>query len=180
MYSIVATIGVSANAVDLRLPFERTLPILEWTEFLYISDYFVVPLIAAFVRSQGLLRRFMIQVWVAIAISFPLYLFVPVRAPRPAYTPTTPWGHLLGWERSEYPPVAAFPSFHVIWAILVAETFASYGRRALWTARLWAVAVALSCLTTGMHSVADVAAGCAVGYIALRSEQIWKRLDRTN
>jgi PAP2 superfamily len=177
LYSIVAAVGVSANAMDMRLPFERRLPIIEWTELVYVSDYFAVPLIAAFVRSQRVLRVFMIQVWIAMAISFPLYLIVPVRAPRPAYVPMTALGRLLGWERSSYPPVAAFPSFHVIWAILVAETFAAHGKVALWLARLWAAAVALSCLTTGMHSIADIGAGCAVAWVALHWERVWRALS---
>lgn len=177
LYGIVAAVGVPANAIDLRAPFERRLPVVEWTEIVYVSDYLAVPLIAAFVRSQQVLRAFMIQVWIAMTIAFPVYLIVPVRAPRPVYVPMTALGRLLGWERSSYPPVAAFPSFHVIWAILVAETFAGHGRAALWIARLWAAGVAVSCLTTGMHSIADVVAGSAVAWIALHRERVWKTLS---
>ncbi|HEX4772580.1 MAG TPA: phosphatase PAP2 family protein [Bryobacteraceae bacterium] len=178
LYSIVAALGVPLNAIELRLPFERRLPVTQWTEIIYISDYFAVPLVAAFVRSQRVLRIFMVQVWVAMAIAFPLYVIVPVRAPRPAYVPITTLGHLLSWERSTYPPVAAFPSFHVIWAILVAETFADRGKATLWIARMWAAAVAVSCLTTGMHSIADVVAGFVVAWLALNCERIMESLRR--
>src|SRR4051794_5495440 len=70
LYFVVAAMGVRAGALDLRLPFERRLPVNQWTEIVYVSAYVAVPLMAVFVRSQRVLRQFMVQVWTAMAIAF--------------------------------------------------------------------------------------------------------------
>ncbi len=54
-------------------------------------------------------------------------------------------------ERSAYPPTAAFPSFHVLWAIFVGRLC---GPR--WLGIGYAAAIAVSCVTTGMHYIPDV------------------------
>jgi len=176
LYAIMAAAGVPADAVDIRLPFERRIPVIEWTEVIYASPYIAVPLAGAMARSRSTLRKLMIRSWLAMAVAFPLYLALPVIVPRPPFNPTTALGRLLQWERGLDPPVAAFPSFHVIWAILCAETFADRGRFALNAARIWAAAVSVACWTTGMHSLADILSGCVLAWMALASERIWRWL----
>ncbi len=179
LYAIVAALGVAPDAVDIRLPFEHRLPVIAWTESVYASTYLLVPLACVIVRSRRTLRSLMIRAWLAMAIAFPLYLALPVAAPRPAFTPVTALGRLLEFERGSYPAAVAFPSFHVVWAILVAEVFVDRGRLALWMARVWASAVAVSCVTTGMHSVADVLAGAVLGWICIDSARVWQWLRQS-
>ena len=69
--------------------------------------------------------------------------------------------------------VAAFPAFHVLWPLLVAELWADNGRvtgRVAWTALgwAWAFAIAASTLTTGMHTVLEVAAAFVL-FVPLRN-----------
>jgi membrane-associated phospholipid phosphatase len=61
-----------------------------------------------------------------------------------------------------YSGIGAFPSFHMVWVLIAASALGEGGRaeRLLWWK--WAALVALSCVTTGMHSIADVLAGAAL------------------
>src|ERR1017187_7482060 len=64
----------------------------------------------------------------------------------------------------------ALPSFHVIWAILIAAAIGG------WPARVWALLISLSCVTTGMHTVADVVAGAVAALFVVRAPEAWERL----
>ncbi len=176
LYEIVVSPGVPADGIAPVFPFEQRLPIWSWTEAIYSSPYIVVPLASFLAAGRRSLRLLMIRAWLAMAIAFPLYLALPVVAPRRPFVPSGFLGWLLAWERATDPPVAAFPSFHVIWAILVAETIAERMPRFRVIARAWAVAVAASCITTGMHTIVDVAAGAAFGLLLIRADRVWFRM----
>jgi len=64
----------------------------------------------------------------------------------------------------------AFPAFHVIWSLIAAETWASRSRRHAIVGWVWATLITASCVTTGMHALADLLAA-AVVYAGLRSRQ---------
>jgi membrane-associated phospholipid phosphatase len=70
-----------------------------------------------------------------------------------------------------YPPTAAFPSFHTLWAIFVARL---YRPRLLGVA--YVLAIALSCITTGMHYIPDVIAAFAIAPLCLYPQRVWKRV----
>ena len=92
-----------------------------------------------------------------MALVFPFYWLVPSTAPR-RYLAVTGWvAHVLQWERDTYPPTAAFPSFHVLWVIFLARLI-----RPAWLGIAYAAAVAVSCISTGMHYIPDVLASLAI------------------
>lgn len=176
LYTMASGLGTPPDGFDLRLPWERRLPVIEWTEAIYLTTYPAVALASLMAPTQAQLRGLIIRSWIAMVIAFPIYGALPVLAPRPDFAPATLLGRILEWERGAYPPVAAFPSFHVIWSILVAELFVSRRRAALRSARIWAAAVAVSCVSTGMHSLADVFGGAAVAMVSIASSRLWNVL----
>jgi protein-S-isoprenylcysteine O-methyltransferase Ste14 len=178
LYESVLLLGVPHNAVETYLKFEYRLPVVEWTEAIYVSTYALVLLTPLIAKSSRTLRRFCISGCLAIAVVFPLFLTFPlIASPRP-FEPHTFFGRLLVWERGFDSAVAAFPSFHVIWAILAARALEERWESLRWLWRLWVVGIALSCVTTGMHSIADVLAGAATGVVLLHPEQLWGLLRR--
>lgn len=193
-YGVVISVGVPHDAIDVQFSFERRFPILTATEVLYISPYMVAAVAPLLAPTRRALRQFMIRGWVATAIVMPVYLAFPTLAPRRPLVAASPLGRLLAWERAAYPPVAAFPSFHVIWAMLVAHLLtarnpasafpkASAGRKAGLRVRgviswAWVVGVAAACVTTGMHALADVVAGLAAGAALLQLDAAWELLRR--
>jgi Prolipoprotein diacylglyceryl transferase/PAP2 superfamily len=74
-------------------------------------------------------------------------------------------------------PAEALPSFHVVWALLATEAMGA-SRRVRWPYRVWAAVVALSCVMTGVHSIADVMAGVLLSLVLLRAGGVWRGLRR--
>jgi prolipoprotein diacylglyceryltransferase/protein-S-isoprenylcysteine O-methyltransferase Ste14 len=173
LYECVLLWGVPGDAMETYLPFERRLSVAEWSELFYVSTYVLVlssPLVA---KSSRSLRKLCVSAWLAMAIVFPIFLAFPfIASPKP-FAPQTILGRLLAWERGFDSPVAALPAFHVIWAILAMRVFQERWGRLRWLWRGCASAIALSCLATGMHSIADVVAGVVTGLVALHPEKVW-------
>jgi hypothetical protein len=157
--------------VPFRMPFEEEMPVYPWTIVLYWTSYVTVALAPWCARTRRDLRRLAISAWVAMLLVFPVYWILPSSAPRP-FVPDTDWAtHLLHWERAAYPPVAAFPSFHVIWAVLVARLY-----RPRWCGAAYVALVAISCITTRQHYIADVLAALAIAPLILQPERLWRVL----
>ena len=174
LYEAVRLLGLPADSFNVYLPFENHLPVLQWTEALYISAYVVVPLAPIVAPTRVQLREFSIAGLVATGVITILFLAIPIVAIPRAFDSTTPLGDLLLFERAKDTPAAAFPSFHVVWALLAARVFA--GRfpsvRVLWW--IWAGVVSASCVTTGMHAIVDVLAGFVVCFLAMRIRTVWE------
>jgi hypothetical protein len=176
LYEAIAALGVPPDAHSAFLPFEHRLPVIEWTEAFYASAYPLAALAPLVAASRRDLRRFSVRVLLAMALVFPLYLAFPLIAPPRPFSPHTPLGFMLAWERALDTPAEAFPSFHVILSLLAAEAFASRMPRLRIFWRAWAGAVAASCVTTGMHALIDVLAGFVVAVLIMRAEAVWERL----
>jgi membrane-associated phospholipid phosphatase len=176
LYEGVVHRGIPADAVIAYLPFERHLPVLQLTEIFYISLYPAVFLAFLAVSTRGTLRLLCIRALVSMALVIPIFLSVPLISPPRPFIPASFLGSLLTWERALDSAAAAFPSYHVIWAFLVAEAMGGgiRWRRILW--RTWAVLVSVSCVTTGMHALIDVVAGLLLVVFLLHVERAWLRL----
>lgn len=167
VYELVQALGPAPDAFSLALPFERSWPVVQWTEALYVSAYLFVPVAPLMaVSARGLRRLAVAGAAATIAITL-CWLVVPVTATNRPFVADGALGRLLALEQGTSSGVAAFPAFHVLWALLVAELWADISRvsgRAWWgvCGWLWAVAIAVSTLTTGMHTIIEVAAAVAL------------------
>jgi prolipoprotein diacylglyceryltransferase/protein-S-isoprenylcysteine O-methyltransferase Ste14 len=170
-YESLVALGPAPDAVALELPGERGWPVWSWAELPYASAYLMAAASPWLARTASQLRAFQQRGWAAMLVVFPLHLTLPVAAwPRPI-TDVGPLAALLASERAYDTPAAAFPSFHAVWAILTAALLALRVGRA--PAVAWAGLVLLSCVATGMHTVADVAAGLLVGVVLLRHKETY-------
>jgi hypothetical protein len=155
LYEITAHLHLRGTA--FQFGFEDRLPIYSWTAIVYQSIYLVAAAAPWIARTRGDLRRLSISLWVSMALVFPFYWIVPSTAPRRPLVAAGWIAQVLRWERNTYPPTAAFPSFHVLWVIFLARLF-----RPLWLGVLYAAAVTVSCISTGMHYIPDVLASLAI------------------
>lgn len=174
----VKYLGAPPDAVCLHLPGEITWPVLVWTYPVYASAYLFVPLAFVLADDQGA-KRLWRRGWVSMAVMGICYLCLPVISPARLLEASGPLSSLLLMEmRGAAPFTAAFPSFHVVWAILAAAAVSTRGRR--WSQAAWvlAAAVSASCVTTGMHALLDIVAGAAVGLLLCRMEALWRALLR--
>ena len=168
LYTVVGTFGSHVEAISIFLPFEQNWPVLVWTEVFYASAYAIVPLAVLLAPTRAALRGFMRGAIIAMCVCFPLYLLLPFAAPPRAFEGGGFLGHLLHLERALDAPGGrnAFPSFHVLWALIAMGALAKRGRHWRWLAPTWAAAITLSCLTTGQHAIVDLVAAVLV-YVAI-------------
>jgi len=176
VYGMLWYTGRPPDAVTSVLPFERHLPVIEWTELFYASTYPVVVLMPFLIRTRDGMRKYILRGTIATLFVGSLYLLLPVFVPPRGFVPSTELGRLLALEREPFSGAAAFPSFHVVWACIVASVLGGEGRVRRWFWWVWAILVSASCITTGMHSVLDVIAGVAAFGAILRMDGIWKML----
>ena len=120
-YELIGHLGPPPESVSTWLPFEARLPIIEALEPIYASVYLAVLLAPLLIRSAGALRLFAMRGLTAIAFIFPLYLLLPFYVPPRPFHPSTIFAPLMLIERSPISGVAAFPSFHIVWACIAAS-----------------------------------------------------------
>lgn len=175
LYQSVNALGVPPDAFDVRFEFEKAWPVWLWTVPVYASAYVVVPIAALMAPTGKALRKFAIQGLVATGVLTLAYLVAPTIAPYREADLSGFWGGLLAADRAlASSPVEAFPAFHVLWAAFAAEVIALRSRGRAVAAWTWAGLVAVSCVTTGMHAIADVV-GAALVWIPLRQpDVIWR------
>ena len=165
------TVQIPLRGLYSGFAFEERLPVLPWTALFYESTYVLVALAPWLARTRKDLRQLTLSAWFAMLVVFPIYWFLPSAAPRRPLSGQGWTTGLLHLERTTFPPIAALPSFHVLWTILVARLF-----RRRWLGWAYSVAVAASCVTTGMHYVADVVAAFAIAPLILSPERVWETL----
>ena len=174
LFEAIEYLGVPPDARSIYFAWDASLPVIPWTEAIYAATYpfaILVPLAANRCRD---LRRFALGGIVATAIIIPLYLLLPLVAAAKPVPGEGMWQMLMELERQHDQPVTAFPSFHVVWACLAARFYASRWPRLRLFWWMFAMAQAISCVTTGMHAAADVIAGLGMYVLVVRLESIWR------
>ena len=175
LYEVILAIGIPPDAISGMSRLEQRLPVLEWTQIIYASTYFLTLLAPVFAKTRSDLRSYSVRALWTMLIAYPAFLLIPLIAPKRPFIPHTLPGRLLLWERTLDSPVAAFPSFHVIWAILAAAVFARRWPRLKGLFYGWAILVAASCVTTSQHSILDVVGGAATVALVVRGSREWLR-----
>lgn len=162
---------------------EEKWSVWEWTTFFYSLAYPFVLGVPLALRQRSELRRFFVVGGVALLFTMLMYVAMPVRFPPRAFDAAAIGGWLLELERADgLDGAVALPSYHVIWTLLSAAAYARLGRGvgiAAWTV---AIAICVSCVTTGMHAVSDVVAAIPVAALAWNWPRVWgwslKRAER--
>lgn len=165
------------DAIEMAMPGERSWAVLPWTTFVYSSTYLFVLATPLAARTRGQLHSLFWDGVVATILALLAYVAIPVSSPPLAFDIGQLGGWLLAIERTDgLDGAAALPAFHVIWAMLAARAWARLGGPWGIAAWLWTAAIAISCVTTGMHRVADLAAAVPVYLLASRRELVWAEL----
>jgi protein-S-isoprenylcysteine O-methyltransferase Ste14 len=177
VYEAVNRLGRWRDAIDVATAWDARIPVLGWTEAIYFLAYPIVLLAPLVAKHRRDLRELTIKAWIATAGSALLYLAVPVAFAQKA-VPRTAFAPWMEWERAFNAPNTQLPAFHVIWVMLTMDVYARAFPRT--RALHWPVvlAVAASCVTTGMHGIADVVAGLLCGWLFLRIEAVWRTVVR--
>ncbi len=174
-----ATFGFSAGAAvawTVAHPtFDLCMRLVYSSVFLQIIAVIVVLGFTADRRLDLFVTRFMLAGLLTSAI----FLFLPAQGSCAYFHLTTPDYYVdiikelnrlragvavVSWRNAQ--GIVTFPSFHTVWAVLLMVAFR--GRRFLfWPVALLNVLVLVSCITTGMHYLADVVGGLIVTAIVI-------------
>jgi len=176
LYEGIEYLGVPPDARSTYLAWDWSLPVIPWTEPIYAATYPLVLLAPLAASRKSELRRYALGGLWATAIIIPLYLLLPLVAQAKPVQGEGVWRALMAAERLHDQPVTAFPAFHVVWSCLAASLYTARWPRLRW---LWwsiVAALAVSCVTTGMHAAADVVAGFAAYGLVSRRDAVWRRL----
>ena len=178
IFYAVQALGRPADAFGTALPFESGWTVLQWTELGYVSTYLFIPVTALLIRTQRDLRRFAIQALIAIVVVSIAWLTIPVVATNRPFVPTSAPGRLLALEQAHSNGVAAFPAFHVLWALIAAEAWHGNARSSGrnwwgWIGWLWAAIITVTSVTTSMHTVIEVGAAIALFLPIRQYERTW-------
>jgi membrane-associated phospholipid phosphatase len=178
-YEAINRLGIAPDARSSYMAWEAALPVIPWTEAVYALTYPYV-LLAPFLASRRSdLRRFAVRgLWATAAIGVS-YLLVPfVAVPKPVPDGSV-WAPLLQMERA-WNQHTSLPSFHVVWACLTSALLAARWPRTRWWLAAWTLVIAASCVTSGMHAIADVIAGLIAAAALMRGGAIWTALCRVS
>jgi len=154
-----------AEPAWLVTPVDRAIPLVPSTVWVYVSWY-VAPFALLF-EDLRQVRRLSVAIVVGFVTCVAAYASFPIAIVRPP-VPSAP-GASLALLRMLYAvdaPVNVLPSFHAVVAFVVVDAMRARGLGTV--ATLWALAVCVSCVTTGQHHILDVVAGLAVGAWAIR------------
>lgn len=177
VYVGLQALGAPPDAFDSNLGSESAWPVLVWTEGVYASAYLAVPAAFLLAPDRPALRRLGIQGLAATALLGLPYLCLPLVSPPRPFTGEGPLAALLRFEhRWTLSAAASFPSFHVVWAGLAASAVSGRGRGWRIGAWGWALLLAASCISTGMHSTVDVLAAMMLWPLCTRIQAVWSLL----
>jgi hypothetical protein len=101
-FEAVCRLGIPTSALVAVFPFERSWPVLEWTQIVYGSTYLFVLATPFVVRTRRTLREVAILGLVSTAAVTLVYLAVPVISPPRPFTPGTALGRALMIERCRW------------------------------------------------------------------------------
>jgi protein-S-isoprenylcysteine O-methyltransferase Ste14 len=178
IYEALSRVGFAPDTRSSYTAWDEAVPVVPWTAGIYTLTYLYVALAPALAASQSALRRFARRgLWATATIGL-FYLLVPCFAVPKPVPDGTPWTGLLHFERA-WNEHTSLPSFHVVWACLASAVYASRWPRARWAFAAGAAAIAVSCVTTGMHAWMDVAAAGVATALLVGGPSIWTALCRT-
>jgi membrane-associated phospholipid phosphatase len=156
------------SATLLMLPFDRQIPFVVWTVWLYLPFYAgIFALAITGLRRRALFDRALKGFLITMAIGAVGHVAIAAEYPRPLVSPLG--GGLsqafLAWVQAVDPPGNVFPSLHVAHTTGLAIIL-HRDRRWLGTvAFVMAMLLALSTLTTKQHFVLDVVSGWAIALV---------------
>lgn len=173
LYEAFVFIGNPMVAISTNTMLDEYIPLIDFTIIAYSSVYIFTLLVPFILKTNEQLRNFTIDAWLSMIIVFSIYFCLPFVVEQREFSFSSCWTELIKLERSMDSAAAAFPSYHVMWALLSAKYYTQI-LSTLKTAFFFiATLISMSCLTTGNHTILDVLAGLAVYFIIEYRIALW-------
>ncbi len=172
-YEVVGHLPVP-DAIELMRPPESGWPVIMWWTGVYSLAYVLAPFAVMATRDRVVLSVWGKDAMFGMTVGFLIMLALPFVATLRGYDSTSAWGWLMELNRTDgVGGRAAFPSFHVYWSFMAAALLWHRNLGLGVAAGLLACLIAVSCITAGMHAIADVVAGAMLCALALHRRRLW-------
>lgn len=154
-------------------PIDQWLPLIPWTVWIYMSEYFLFVFLLFLIDSELMMKRFLISFIFCLSVSFAVFYFYPT-----TFVRTEPQGNdihvlALNFLRSWETPNNCFPSLHIALCYLVSFCFLGYSKRWVAFFFVWASLIAVSTITVEQHYFVDFPAGFVVAIVSFVLTLCW-------
>jgi membrane-associated phospholipid phosphatase len=148
----------------LWLP-DRLIPFIDWTIWIYASQYLLLYGCFLGVNSARTISRLVYAISLASMLAFCVFLIYPTEFPRSLAaeerSPTFAFRFLYSIDSA----ANCFPSLHVALAWLSALSLRDERRKAGAMAMVWATLISISTLTTKQHYFVDLVGGAGLALL---------------
>ena len=146
--------------------FEKTIPFMGWTVWVYISDYIYIAAAFVLFSDKDNMNKIYYSQLLLLFVSMIIFFVLPTTYPRPTaveYSGFT--GMILNLLHSSDTPGNACPSIHVAMTFLAGYGFLKEKKHLFGLFMIWAVLISLSTITVKQHYVLDVLGGFLMSVI---------------
>lgn len=145
--------------------FENNIPFIDWTIWIYLSDYLFVAVVFTLLKERKNMNQIFYSQMLLLVVSMIIFFLLPTTFPRPTVEYTGLTGSLVKLLHSLDTPGNAFPSVHVGFSFLASFGFLREQKNKCWFFMLWAILISLSTLTIKQHYVLDAVSGFLMAII---------------
>ncbi len=165
-YLLLNHFHITEPAYIYLFSFEKTLPFIPSTVWIYLTDYFLPVMVLYLTKEETHLKRLIPAFFALLALHYLVFFLYPTVYPRSSmFTDTAGFTglafSLLHWIDT---PANCFPSGHVSICFLCAFTMYHVNKRTFPLFLLWATLISLSTLTTKQHYFLDIIAAIILAY----------------
>ena len=140
-------------------------PFLLWTFWIYISDYFFLVIAGLITPDYRYFFRFQKAFWAIVSFHIAIFLICPTSISRPAITGSDISSKIGQIIQIVDNTTNCFPSLHVSLTFLAAFIVIKISKILWIPSMFWAIAIAISTLTTKQHYFYDVIGGTLISVI---------------
>lgn len=163
LYSVTNQIPGTGQAFLTPSAIDMGIPIIPWTSWIYASYPLLFLLVYVTEKRKSKLSRYLYAALAVNLISELIFILWPTAIDRTLFPLPGQNGDasvgLLHLIRKLDNPGNCFPSLHVSTSLLSAFALWRHGSKRFYFALLWAIAIAVSTMTTKQHYFVDVISG---------------------
>jgi membrane-associated phospholipid phosphatase len=168
IYTYAGRFHLRAPATFALWPPDRLIPFIDWTIWIYASQYLLLYLCFLGVNNARTVSRLVYAISLASLLAFCVFLVYPTEFPRGVEAEDWASAFAFRFLYSIDSAANCFPSLHVALAWLSALGLRDERRRAGALAMAWAALISISTLTTKQHYFVDLVGGGGLALLCRR------------
>lgn len=172
-YMVPNHIHLFTHSYLYMFPFENGIPFIDWTIWIYISDYLYIGLVFMMLKNKENMNKIFYSQMLMLFFAMIIFFMLPTAYPRPEIEYIGFSGWMIKVLYSSDTPGNACPSIHVAMTFLAGFGFIKEQKRLFIPFMVWAVLISLSTLTVKQHYVVDIIAGFTMAVIFYYFGQKW-------